>query len=262
MNAIALGEKSPNYLKIIGQGILSFLTGRIFAGFCFVTMILSSIVAGVYYGFSDGPGFSVVLALCGILVSLITVCEVFPILQNRHKDRYYFDPAEYFFSKGWGWWLAFGPACVTLFVFSHFAFWSNTKKAVVIDGKEVLSWQWALPYQGNIVVVKRKQLVYVEKSLATTKDGIQVRGNVSAEFVLGDEPALWQSDDDLQSKAKAELKRKLQEAIAGMPTEKLREVIFLEASVADTARVKEIGLKWKPGSVIEVSHIHAAPPGS
>ena len=34
---------------------------------------------------------------------------------------------------------------------------------------------------------------------------------MSAEFVLGDEPTLWKSDDDLRSKAKAELERKLQE---------------------------------------------------
>ena len=103
--------------------------------------------------------------------------------------------------------------------------------------------------------------MYMEAEWASTKEGVAIRGNISGELLLVDKPHRYLSTDEFREKGKEVLRQSFKSAVGKMSAEKLQNTLLIEVGVG-SAELNEVGLKWKPGSVIEVSHIHGAPPGS
>ena len=99
-------------------------------------------------------------------------------------------------------------------------------------------------------------------AVATCKNGVKVRGNISAEFTLVENPKVYLSNKEIQARAEEELARCFQATVSKLQTWELQHTIVIEFGVGEEASFANIGLRWKKESVIRVYDIHAAPPGS
>lgn len=262
MQAITTGdEKSPNMLQNIGNAVASFFLSIGFAIFCFFVLLvlhISSSLPGHLEFWWGGiiAAALLVLSIMGNIQANYTVRKKF-----LKQDMRYWDPLDIFdhLEHGWGWWAVFGPTFLSLLATS-FVFFPMKKSVVLINGEVMTSYTIINPWKNSIVAITRERTASVE-SRQTTKDGISVRGTVSADFVLGDDSSLWISDDNLKTKAEDELKRRFEATVAKMGAKDLIHWVVIEAGIADE-KLSKVGLKWKPGSVIKISNVHVALPES
>lgn len=261
METITFRDNPALVLKFIGKLILSVIVGRTVAIICFILMCLSTIGTGVYYGYADrGVPASLSVALIVVTLTIITFISVEDICYKLYKKAVPDPYSDFPFEKGWQLWLIFGPTFMTIFAFT-FIFFPLKDRALVIDGKELTTWEVVNPWHDQIIDIKRNQPVSIWAQ-EITRDGISVRGTIEANFVLGDDPSLWISDQSLQARAGKYLGQKFRATIAKMNAEDLIHEIMIEAGVVEDSDIKPLGLRWEKGSIIRVSNVHVAPPGS
>ncbi|MFA6050146.1 MAG: hypothetical protein WC761_03025 [Candidatus Paceibacterota bacterium] len=262
MQAITTGdEKSPNMLQNIGKAIVSFFLSIGFAIFCFFVILVLHIASSLPAHMEFWWGGLIAAAL--LVLSIIGNIQANYTVQKKFlkNDMQYWSPLDTFdhLEHGWGWWAIFGPTFLSLLATS-FVFFPMKESVTLINGKVMTSYTIVNPWKNSVIAVTRERTASVD-SWETTKDGIAVRGTVSADFVLGDDPSLWISDDNLKAKAEDELKRRFEATVAKMDARDLIHWVIIEAGVADE-RLSKVGLEWKPGSVIKISNVHAALPES
>lgn len=263
MTASTLGEESPSAKIDILGSILKVLNHwasvTIFCVACFVFNVAGAIRAGVFIDACWSIAWTFIVLIGASFITIATCAIIQRVFNplNRWGRPKTFDTV---FDTTIGGWAIASPAFLTLAAFAFIAY-PVEKHILVVDGVAVQHWTWVNPWTQNIRYVKQEQQVW-SYAWATTRDSIRIRGTVEAELVLGADPSLWISDEDLQARAKAELQRRFETAVTKMDSKDLQHGVVIEMSIAKDTYLEGIGLMWKPKSIVTVANVHAAPPGS
>lgn len=264
MNATAIGEENPSSKIDILGAILKVLnhptSAVIFCIACLIFDFAGTVQTGKAIDAWWGGLFALMVLVVTLLITL-GVCFIVQMIYNPQDEWRKVQPFQKVFGDTTvGVWATFGPAFLTLAAFA-FIVYPVKESALVVDGEKMTHWAWVNPWTQKIMYVDCKQPVSTGAT-AICKGGVRIRGNISAEFTLVENPGVYISNNEIQAKAEEELERCFEATVSKLSPHELEHTIVIEFDVGELANLAKLGIKWKNGSVIEVSNIHAAPPES